>query len=213
MTGEIQTVRRLSIRDIAVATEVLAQAFHDDPLWIYLEPNSKKRKKIIPTFFKLFVNLQLSSDHLFGIGNPIEGVASWSPPSPRRISAWEILKAAWRIINSGIFDLIFSPILSKFMKSWRIFTRIEKMHKKYAPQPHYYLEMIGVLPFSHGNGLASKLINYILEQADAKSISAYLETMNPKNVGLYEHFGFECREHWNVPGTKLSVWALYRPAK
>ncbi len=213
MSGELQKVRRLSVRDIDVATEVLVKAFHNDPLWLYLEPDDKKRRKIIPKFFKIFVNLQLGFNHLFGIGDPIEGVASWSPPSPQNISVWGIMKAAWRIINSDIFSLIFSPIVRKFLKSWRIFTRIEKMHKKHAPEPHYYLEMIGISPTSQGKGLASKLINFILNHPAANSTSAYLETMNPKNVKLYEHFGFECREQWNVPGTNLSVWALYRPVK
>ncbi|NVM30890.1 MAG: GNAT family N-acetyltransferase [Candidatus Helarchaeota archaeon] len=208
-----ETVQRLSINDAVEAAEVLAEAFYNDPLWVYLEPNNIRRKKIIQKFFKIFVYLQLNSSLVYGIGDPLKGVASWKPPTSRKISLWEGMKTAWRIINSGIIGLYFSRILRMLIRSWRIFTRIEKMHKKYAPEPHYYLEMIGIFPTSQGKGLASKLINYVLKHVDAKSMSTYLETLNPKNVALYEHFGFEFRERWDIPGINVSVWALYRPVK
>ena len=87
------------------------------------------------------------------------------------------------------------------------------MQKKYAPKPHYYLSTISVLPESQGRGLASKLIRSFLEKTDEQSVGTYTETMTPSNVGLYEHYGFQCMEQHRVPRTDLSIWALFRHTK
>lgn len=54
----------------------------------------------------------------------------------------------------------------------------------------YHLYLIGVLPESQGKGLASELINPIIEDISKKSIPVYLETANPINVEIYKKKGF-----------------------
>ena len=68
--------------------------------------------------------------------------------------------------------------------------------KIYAPEPHCYLQSIGVRPGYQGQGLASGLVRPFLDEADSRGISSYTETMTPSNVGLYEHFGFTCVEQY-----------------
>lgn len=85
------------------------------------------------------------------------------------------------------------------------------MHKKYAHEPHFYLDNIGVLPSARGQGLSSKLIRPFLERADSQKTIAYTDTVTRSNVALYEHFGFQCVEESAVSGTGLTVWALRRP--
>ncbi|MBZ0285130.1 MAG: GNAT family N-acetyltransferase [Anaerolineae bacterium] len=84
------------------------------------------------------------------------------------------------------------------------------MQKQYAPEPHYYLNTIAVLPEAQGKGLASQLIKPFLANADAEGVSVYTETMTPANVGLYEHYGFRVMEQYHVPQTDLSIWSFYR---
>jgi N-acetylglutamate synthase-like GNAT family acetyltransferase len=71
---------------------------------------------------------------------------------------------------------------------------------------------VAVSPDSQGKELASKLIKPFLAQADEQSMSVYTETTVPFNVGLYEHFEFECKDKAAIKGTGISVAALYRPA-
>lgn len=87
------------------------------------------------------------------------------------------------------------------------------LHKKYANEPHFYLDNIGVLQSARGKGLSSKLIRPFLEMADARKMIAYTDTVTRSNVALYEHFGFKCREEVTIPGTGITVWALCRPVQ
>jgi len=64
--------------------------------------------------------------------------------------------------------------------------------RRYHPdEPHWYLAMIGVDPMRQGRGLGSTLLEASLAHVDADGGLAYLESSNPKNVPLYERYGFE----------------------
>ena len=106
-----------------------------------------------------------------------------------------------------------SAHLQSLRSARNIFAQFERMQKIYAPEPHYYLQSIGVRPGFQGQGLASGLVRPFLDEADSRGISSYTETMTPSNVGLYEHFGFTSVEQYAVPGTELNIWAFYRAAR
>ena len=62
----------------------------------------------------------------------------------------------------------------------------------YHPEePHWYLAMIGVDPARQGRGLGSAILKESLKRCDEDGVVAYLESSNPKNVPLYERYGFE----------------------
>jgi GNAT superfamily N-acetyltransferase len=58
-------------------------------------------------------------------------------------------------------------------------------------EPHWYLPMIGVDPVRQGRGYGSAILKESLRRCDEEGVIAYLESSNPKNVPLYERFGFE----------------------
>jgi ribosomal protein S18 acetylase RimI-like enzyme len=51
--------------------------------------------------------------------------------------------------------------------------------------------MLGVDPARQGLGLGSAMLKAGLARVDADHLPAYLESSNPRNVPLYERFGFE----------------------
>ena len=65
-----------------------------------------------------------------------------------------------------------------------------------------------------GRGLGIKVIRPGLEFADARGLTAYLETENPRNVRLYERLGFRTAQF--VPATEfplnVDVWRMVRQA-
>jgi ribosomal protein S18 acetylase RimI-like enzyme len=54
--------------------------------------------------------------------------------------------------------------------------------------------MIGVLPEAQGKGLASALMNPMIQRMKEKSIPLFLETANPRNVDIYKKKGFKIFE-------------------
>ena len=202
--------RKLSIADLSAAAEIMAEAYHEDPLWLYLIPNEKKRKIIEHRFFKAFLTLQFNSWEYYGVSYPLKGVALWKFPNPPKISTREKLRV---LFKSGLIGFVFSRFIIKYFKIVSVFNRMETLHKKYALSPHYYLSSIGVKPQYQGQGLASRLIKPILLKADKESKGVYLETLTPRNVPIYQHFGFKIMEKVEFPKENLTMWAFYRPPK
>jgi GNAT superfamily N-acetyltransferase len=97
-----------------------------------------------------------------------------------------------------------------FFRARRILREIDTLHTKYAPEPHFYLDNLGVLSSARGKGVASRLIRPFLEMADRQNVIAYTDTVTRQNVPLYEHFGFQCVEQSPVSGTGITVFALCR---
>ncbi|WP_374472210.1 GNAT family N-acetyltransferase [Phenylobacterium sp.] len=67
----------------------------------------------------------------------------------------------------------------------------ETMARYHPQEPHWYLAMIGVDPARQGRGYGSAILRDSLRRCDEDGVIAYLESSNPKNVPLYERWGFE----------------------
>lgn len=197
-----QSARLLSLNHLRQVTEMMTAAFMNDPLWVYLVPDADKRQETLPRFYRVFFNMWLSNRQTFGVGDPLEGLAVWSYPDQKA--------EFFQLVGPGFLKQFFSPVIMSFVRARNIFAQYEKMQKKYATVPHYYLNTIAVLPGSQGKGLASHLIRPILLQADQESFGIYTETMTPENVNLFEHYGFVCQEDFRVPNTDLTIWSFYR---
>jgi ribosomal protein S18 acetylase RimI-like enzyme len=195
--------QKLSMADLDGATEVISRAFQDDPLWQYLLPDVEKRKRQQRKLYRVFMTAGIRNGQAYGVSDPLEGVAVWSKPDEKTGFSG--------LMGSGLLSLILSPVIFSFIKAAPIFGKFEAMQKQYAPEPHYYLNTIGVLPEAQGKGLASKLIRPFLDEAREKGASVYTETMTPGNVSLYEHYGFQVMEEYRVPNTDLCLWAFYLP--
>lgn len=72
--------------------------------------------------------------------------------------------------------------------------------------------MIGADPSRQGQGLGSALLKEGLKRCDADGVIAYLESSNPKNIPLYERYGFEVIGVIQ-PGDFPPFYPMLRPAR
>jgi ribosomal protein S18 acetylase RimI-like enzyme len=198
-----QEYRQLTLSDLDSMAQVLAQSFEEDPLVSFILPNKKTRVKTVAKFFRAMGKLNIQNNMAFGIGNPLEGVAVWNFPD-------KSLSVRPKDFSTFI-PLLLSSYPYQAQKARPIFRQIDANHKKYADEPHFYLDNLGVLASSRGKGLSSKLIRPFLEMADSQKVIAYTDTVTKANVPLYEHFGFQCMEENHIEGTGVIVYALRRP--
>ncbi len=205
MANTASAYRLLTPADIQPAAEILAQAFADDPLTRFLMPCAALRQRTFRAFFHAYSALNIRHRRGYGSGDPLKGVAYWKYPgqSARAINA-EYLRA--------FMPLLFTLYPIAFFRLRALSAKMEELRQRYAPEPHFYLDYIGVLPAAHGKGVASKLMHPFLDWADAHGLVMYTDTSSPGNVPLYQHFGFQCMEASRVRGTSVTIWALRRPA-
>jgi len=100
--------------------------------------------------------------------------------------------------------------------------QIQQIQKKHLlTTPHLYVNVMAVEPSVQGQGLCSRAMRKTNEIADAHNLPAYLETSGPRNVKIYERFGYEVVEQFTLkvdhdpdkaePHT--DEFAMMRPAK
>lgn len=195
--------RLLTPADVEQAAHVMAQAYVDDPLVSFMLPDRRTRVKTISTFFRIIGEVGVKNERVYGVGDPLQGVAYWKFPDQGDISI--SLKSIGKLI-----PLLFSPYPIGYFRAKAVLNQIKAMQQKYAGEPYFCLDNIGVLPSARGQGLASRLMRPFLEVADSQKVIAYTDTVTRSNVSLYEHFGFQCVEESAVPGTGITVWALHR---
>ncbi|TVQ07637.1 MAG: GNAT family N-acetyltransferase, partial [Balneolaceae bacterium] len=74
----------------------------------------------------------------------------------------------------------------------------------------YRVKVISIDKSLRGTGAFRKLITPAIEYADQEQIPMVLETHNPSNVGLYEHFGFKLVKTISSPETDVQQYCMIR---
>ena len=163
-----------------LASAVIARAFHDDPLTVHLYPDEQQRVRLNPVMFEALVRY----DCLFGQVDHLPGftaVATWVRPG-------EMAETAERLAAAGFDDL---PADVPLARLEAFFSTIAPAHKRAAPEPHWYLRLLGVDPAHQGQGLGSILLAHGLRRADETGQPCYLETFAERAVPFYLRHGFE----------------------
>ena len=77
--------------------------------------------------------------------------------------------------------------------------------------PHHHLNMIGVRRTAQGKGFARPLLEaaWALSADDRNSSGVSLTTETPRNLTLYEHFGYQITGHARI-APELESWGLFR---
>jgi len=145
-------------------------------------------------------------DCLFGRVDHLPGfaaVATWMRPG-------ETVETPERLAAAGFDDLPADVPLDRLEA---FFSSIAPFHEAAAPEPHWYLRLLGVDPGSQGGGLGSVLLTHGLRLADASGRPCYLETFEKRNAPFYLRHGFALVVDETEPATGIRVWGFQRPVQ
>ena len=202
--GDIaETLIKIDRSQAERAAETLSRAFQGYPMIQHVFPEKDKREVVCRYFFSTGVIYGIHCGIVNTVTPEFEGVAIWLPPEGFPVTFGRILRS---VPLSEIVGFARSGVGR--MRSIGDF--LDGIHKKAAPFRHWYLEAIGVAPEHQGKGYASRLIRGTLSRVDKKKLPCYLDTMDPKNVRIYERFGFKVVDESQIPDTPLTTWAMLR---
>jgi GNAT superfamily N-acetyltransferase len=198
----VSTIATLPRDRLAQASNVLARAFDDDPVFRYLYPTPCRRRRTCRGFMRAIVRDALPFGEVWSVvdDDAVVATAGWLPEGAYPPSRWRgarMLASSW--------DTILTP--HTFRDGLRYLTETEKLHPK---EPHWYLAVIGVEPERQGHGLGGKLLATVLDRLDATRVPAYLETSTAANVAWYRHHGFDLRDEVNPARAGPPVWTMWR---
>ncbi|MFX1451176.1 MAG: GNAT family N-acetyltransferase [Promethearchaeota archaeon] len=204
MKPNLSDLFRLTEDHIKPAGKMLARAFEDNPIFIYLIPDTIERKNKLRYIFEFIIHYGVLYGEVYAPSSNLEGVAAWLPSE----KAYKTIK---RMILSGGENVLkklgrdFYVKKSKPLEDWT-----DSIHKRLAPFRHWYLEPLGVDPKFQGKGNASILLKAMLVRVDQEQLPIFLITNLEKNVQIYQHFGFKILEQATFPGTNWRNWFMLR---
>ena len=185
--------------DAAAAGRVLGAGFADDPVmtWVFADGGPAATAALF-SFLADEVYAPLGATFVSGDG----GAIAWTPPDPE---PWPDergarLGAALDGVASGA-DVERLGVLSSVMD------------EHHPSERHWYLSAVAVDPARRGEGIGTSLLDGSLSVADDDALPAYLESTNPRNVPLYERFGFVVTRELHLPDGGPPLIAMWRDAR
>ncbi len=178
----------------------------EDPLNIHIFPKSSKRKAQLQSIYLPEVYYCFEKGLVYATSEKLEGVALWLTDRATKKNLSTLIRGGGlRVIFRVPIDVLFKLMhYDKFSRTLR---------ERFAPDIHWYLHNIAVQKGYRGKGFAGKLLKPIFQMLDKLNLPCYLETQNPQNVALYEHYGFRIVWMGTIPGLKgVTHWGMLREA-
>lgn len=189
-------------KDIGEVLISVALAYENYPMFNYIVNGKSKAGSI-----KQIIQSSIVADNVdyigltFGENN--EAVAIFIKPNYKGAPALPFL-------FKGGLKLIFKHSLGIVFRLLNYENHAMKVKAKYSDDNCWYLYSLTVHPDYQHTGLASKVMQPMLDFFDATGQSCYLETNKDCNIAMYEHFGFKLMEKGFIPNTNVAHYAMRR---
>jgi ribosomal protein S18 acetylase RimI-like enzyme len=190
-----QMIRRAGFEDRPVVLKILRESFRDDPYLQWLSKDSHRKNS-------LDLLIEYAVDETFGNGeiylNDLNNAtALWNSEKKESLSLDYLRRNLSFLFKMGIKGTLSITGKDKFTRAQFPVTGC-----------FCHLYLIGVLQEARGKGLATELINPMIEKMAQKSIPVFLETANPHNVGIYRKLGFSVLK--SVQQEEITIYFMSR---
>jgi ribosomal protein S18 acetylase RimI-like enzyme len=197
---------RLTPKERDAGATVLGRAFTEYELFRYYFHDDTERRAAADRLSFVELSVCLKYGEVYTSSEKLEGVAAWLPPGKAPFGARQIMRSV------PLSTLVrFGRQGASRMRAYGRF--VDDLHRRLVPYPHWYLQIIGVGPAYQGQGFSSRLLRPVLECIDRERMPCYLETNSGKNVAIYRRFGFEVVSEDKMPGTELTIFAMFRKSQ
>ena len=152
------------------------------------------------------VSLALLPDNAICIADSKEAnsVLVYIPPRSKEPGLLNYMKA-------GEVKMFFKFGLRRIIRLTRFNIEIEQVGKRYRTANDGYLMAFATRLDKQGQHYGKPLMTALLNHLDASGESCYLETLEAKNVGLYQHFSFQLTGQTASQMGDLTLFSMRRP--
>jgi ribosomal protein S18 acetylase RimI-like enzyme len=189
-------IRKARREDIPSMGQMLARAFHDDPIVDWVFQDEDRRPKYTRRFFEGRARVLIGQREIY-LAEDSAAAAMWARPDEWRDPPLQAFKEL-AILTPGVGR--------RAVQVMRGLIEVESRHPK---EPHWYLAVLGTEPTRQGEGLGSALLGEVLEHCDRDEVPAYLETGTERNVAFYTRHGFKVRDEFRLPKGP-PIWLMWR---
>ena len=185
--------------DIERFADTLADGFSQYNLFKHV-CNGRYNHCKMSRFWAVSIALYFGNALCIADSKEANSVLIYIPPGCKEPGSISYLKAG--ILKMGLRRL-FRMLRSK--------DEVQNVAKRYKADDDGYLFAFATRLDKQGQNYGKPLMNALLHYLDAMGQGCYLETLEPGNVGLYEHFSFRLKEKVEVKSGNLTLYAMHRP--
>lgn len=152
------------------------------------------------------VSIALLPDNAICIADSkdINSVLIYIPPKSIEPSLLDYMKA-------GGMKMFFKFGLRRIVRLTRFNIEIAQATKQYRAANDGYLMAFATRLDKQGQHYGKPLMTALLNHLDAAGESCYLETLEAKNIALYQHFSFQLVGQMDSQMDNLTLFAMRRP--
>jgi len=190
----------------------MADSFMEDPLWVELFNGIENVREIILEHGILHVDHYSKYGELYLIDdNPLAFLIGLDTKNKK------FLPEAFfdlQIIVKTLLKLKFKELL-KIQKNNQRASGVLSLswQNEFVKGRYYHIKIIAIAKEMRGSGVFRKLIAPLIERCNREQIPMILETHNPKNVPIYERFGFQVVSTRSADGMDLKQYCMIRPPR
>ena len=186
------------VADVDALSHLIAEAFHDLPQSCWLIPDEAARRKIMPSYFRIYVEHALANGAV--------------ETTPDRAAA-----ALW--LPTGVhppapapgYDDRLAAVTQPWTHRFRAFDATLECHHP-AGAAHHHLAILAVRPGRQGHGAGTALLRSHHAILDEAGMAAYLEAADLRSRQLYLRHGYMLQPNapFHLPGGGPAMWPLWR---
>ena len=207
-------IRKLTNADVYATAEVLADAFADNPAYVWMHPRAAKRASDLRAFFErnLRWHLPLDLTWVATRGPRIVGTSTLEPPGGVRSGTREAV-AHWLV------PTVREQGVGTFLRTAAAGREFGERYRALIKGTQYYhVHAVSVAPGFQGSGIGTRLVAATLEECERllaqDSAPVVLSTQRERNLSLYQRAGFVLKEEhqmgvrWGSRGFR--TWFMVR---
>lgn len=160
---------------------LLARALDADPMYRFIEPDERRRRRHLPWFFSASARLGRQRGR---VDATPEAAAIWLTPGHTELGPGDHLRSG----------LVAAP-LRLGVRAFRRFVALtgafEEAGSELRHEDHWHLLTLGVDPDHLGEGRGTELLEPTLRRADEARLPVSLATCAEQSLAFYESHGFE----------------------
>lgn len=206
---EAPALDRAGIRDLA---GLMGEAFLEHDNWKLVIPDPDRRKRALTSMFLFMAAVVNRYGHIvvtMDDGQPVGYTTFMENRDHEQVSFR-------RVIRCGALPAALAFLMSlkpRELAAMRGFAAaIEDFQKGHTHDPlGLHLYSTAVSPARKGQGIMKRSFVWAEKRFKAAGYTSYsLETTDPANLPVYEHFGFQLVYRSTLPGTDRSIWFYWK---
>jgi ribosomal protein S18 acetylase RimI-like enzyme len=185
------------VEDVPALAEVLGEAFADDPLYAWLQPDPDRRPALLHDVFTFILGRGLEQGEVRATAD-LDGVAIWTAPGVELVDL-EGAERYLEMLRAHIGDRVGDVV-----------SGMAALERHRPAEPHAALHSLAVRSSRRGAGLGRDLVRPLLARCDATGVPVWLDATNPRSIPFYRRLGFCIAGEELVPGGGPIVCAMVR---